>query len=174
MSTLFDTPGADGPTSQSFVVNGWTLCAHPLFLSQFAELTLQVEELQRKHPVDFQKKNASKRLAAIAQLIFEVVPQDPTRAEYRQGNTLGPEHKHWFRVKFFQQCRLFFRYHEASQIILYAWVNDESTKRAYGSSSDAYHVFRKMLAAGHPPDKWEQLIVESSPLGSVVNTQGDF
>ena len=67
-----------------------------------------MEVLRQKDAVNFDKKNATKRLAAIAKLAFEVIPQDPARAEYRQGNTLGEEHKHWFRAKFFQQYRLFF------------------------------------------------------------------
>jgi toxin YhaV len=165
--------GVEGPRArvadnepQSIEVNGWTLCAHPLFLSQVQTLTMQVAELRRRSSVGIEKKNAAKRLAAITKLIFEVIPQDPTRPEYRQGNTLGPEHKHWFRAKFFQQYRLFFRYHESSKIIVYAWVNDESTKRAYESNSDAYRVFQKMLVTGHPPDSWEQLIVESQSLRS--------
>jgi toxin YhaV len=70
--------------------------------------------------------------------VFEAIPQDPTRAEYRQGDTLGEEHKHWCRAKFFQQYRLFFRYDFASRVIIFAWVNDDDSKRAYGSSDDAY------------------------------------
>src|SRR3989338_6070230 len=113
------------------VVNGWTLFTYPLFLDQLEALIQQVEGIRQKDPVGFTKKNATKRLAAIAKLAFEVIPQDPARPEYRQGNTLGEDHKHWFRAKFFQQYRLFFRYHAPSQVIVYAWVNDEDTKRAY-------------------------------------------
>ncbi|MFF7062135.1 type II toxin-antitoxin system YhaV family toxin [Pseudomonas sp. NPDC008258] len=83
-----------------------------------------------------------------------------TKVEYRQGATLSVDHKHWFRAKFFQQYRLFFRYHTASRIIVLAWVNDDSTKRAYDSSEDAYKVFQKMLLTGHPPDDWDQLLRE--------------
>ena len=43
-----------------------------------------------------------------------------------------------------------------------AWVNDETTKRAYESNEDAYRVFRKMLENGHPPDDWSQLLSEAS------------
>lgn len=143
------------------VVNGWALFAHPIFLDQLEALTAQVEALERKDPVGYVKKNATKRLAAIAKLAFEVIPQDPTRPEYRQGNTLGDEHKHWFRAKFFQQYRLFFRYHARGRVIVYAWVNDEDTKRAYDSADDAYRVFRRMLESGHPPDDWDQLLVEA-------------
>jgi toxin YhaV len=117
--------------------------------------------LKQKNPASYQNKNVSKRLAAILKLTNEVIPQDPTLAIYRQGNTLGEHHKHWLRAKFFQQYRLFFRYHEASKIILYAWVNDEDTKRAYESKDDAYRVFSKMLRQGHPPDDWELLVREA-------------
>ena len=140
------------------LINGWAVFAHPLFMDQLEALTLQVEGLKYKDPSGFTGKNATKRLAAIAKLAFEVIPQDPARAEYRQGNTLGEDHKHWFRARFFQQYRLFFRYHTPSKVIVYAWVNDEDTKRAYQSSDDAYRVFRKMLESGHPPDDWGQLL----------------
>ncbi len=39
--------------------------------------------------------------------------------------------------------------------------NDEKTKRAYNSKTDAYRTFKKMLNKGHPPDNWEQLILEA-------------
>ena len=147
------------------VVNGWTIFAHPLFLAQIEALTRQVEALKQKDPTGYTKKNASKRLAAIAKLAFEVIPQDPSRAEYRQGSTLSDDHKHWFRARFFQQYRLFFRYHAPSKVIVYAWVNDEGTKRAYESSGDAYRVFRKMLESGHPPDDSNQLLIEARTEG---------
>ena len=146
------------------VVNGWTLFAHPLFLDQLEALVKQVNALRQKDPLGYVSKNASKRLAAIAKLTFEVIPQEPGRAEYRQGNTLGEEHKHWFRAKFFQQYRLFFRYHMESRIIVYAWVNDEATKRAYESGDDAYRVFRKMLENGYLPDDWQALLGQAHGL----------
>lgn len=143
------------------VVNGWTVFAHPVFLEQLASLIRQVEALKQKDPAGYGKKNAAKRLAAVTKLAFDVIPQDPTKAEYRQGRTLGEDHTHWFRAKFFQQYRLFFRYHAPSKVIVLAWVNDEETKRAYESSDDAYRVFRKMLDNGQPPDNWEQLLKEA-------------
>ncbi len=130
------------------VIHGWTIFAHPLFLAQIEALAQQVEAFKQKDLAGYVKKNASKRLAAITKLAFDVIPQDPARPEYRQGGTLGDDHKHWFRAKFFQQYRLFFRYHAPSKVIVFAWVNDEDTKRAYEGSDDAYRVFRKMLTSG--------------------------
>ena len=150
------------------LVNGWRLFAHPLFLTQVQALAQQVETLQRKDPEGYANKNASKRLSAINKLAFDIIPQDPTRPEYRQGHTLGGAHKHWFRAKFFQQYRLFFRYHAASKVIVFAWVNDGQTKRAFESGDDAYRVFRKMLESGHPPDDWGQLLHESVSMNSAT------
>jgi len=31
--------------------------------------------------------------------MLEVVPSDPARDEYRQGNTMGPAYRHWRRAK---------------------------------------------------------------------------
>ncbi len=161
--------------NKRLVINGWHIFVHPLFLNQVEELLEKVEHLRQKYPKDYQSKNATKRLAAIAKLAFQDIPQDPTRSEYRQGNTLGDDYKHWFRAKFFQQYRLFFRYHQQSKIIIFAWVNDETSKRAYESNTDAYRVFKKMLENGNPPDHWDNLLKESkgeiSHLEKVIKTE---
>lgn len=151
---------AEAPASLA-VVHGWTLFAHPVFTEQWDALLVEVERLHKTDPVGYAKKNATKRLAAIQRLVFDIIPQDPTRAEYRQGATLGDEHKHWFRAKFFQQYRLFFRYDLASRVIVFAWVNDDDSKRAYDSAHDAYRTFSRMLKAGRPPDEWAALLHEA-------------
>jgi toxin YhaV len=140
------------------VVNGWTLFAHPLFLDQVAELAEKVAALKAANLAGYRSKNATKRLAAITKLIFEEIPSDPADPKFRQGNTLGDEHRHWFRAKFFQQYRLFFRFHAESRIIIFAWVNDDTTLRAYDSRTDAYRVFKGMLEDGNPPGDWKALL----------------
>jgi toxin YhaV len=126
-------------------------CRPPTCESNPQSLTAEVEALKRKDPAGFGKKNATRRLTATAKLTFKVIPQDPTRRGYRQGNTLGDEHKHWFRARFFQQYRLFFRFHAQAKVIVFAWVKDENRKRAYESADDAYRVLRRMLDGGGPP-----------------------
>ncbi|GLS99723.1 hypothetical protein GCM10007897_11060 [Sphingobium jiangsuense] len=140
-------------------VNEWELFAHPLFLDQIEKLTAAVERARTKDPRNWRKSANAKLLAALRQLVFEIIPQDPTRAEYRQGGTLGDDRKHWFRAKFGAgRFRLFFRYSTSAKIIVFAWVNDGNTLRTYGSKSDAYAVFRKMLDKGNPPDDWAALL----------------
>ena len=143
------------------VVNGWTLFAHPSFLDQAAELAEKVAALKAANPGGYRSKNATKRLAAITKLIFEEIPSDPADPKFRQGNTLGDEHRHWFRAKFFQQYRLFFRFHAESRIIIFAWVNDDTTLRAYDSRTDAYRVFKGMLDDGNPPGDWKALLASA-------------
>jgi len=147
--TQVDTP---------LVVNGWSLFAHPLFLDQAEALISKVEALKARNAKTDKHKNSTKRLAAIAKLALEIIPANPGRPEYRQGDASGADRRHWFRAKFFQQYRLFFRFHATQRIIVFAWVNDEDSKRAFESSVDAYRVFRKMLGGGHSPDDWETLL----------------
>jgi toxin YhaV len=146
---------------KSLKANGWTLLFHPLFEAQLDELTQKVGALQDKIGEEYTKHNDTKRLAAIYRLATEIIPTDPSDPKFRQGNTLGSDHRHWYRAKFFQQYRLFFRFDQAAKIIIYVWVNDDRTKRAYGSKTDAYRVFKKMLDSGNPPASWADLLAAS-------------
>lgn len=146
---------------ENTIINGWTLFAHDQFLTQFEALLLEVDQLRQQEPEQYQTKNPTKRLEAIVKLAFDIIPQDPTRDIYRQDKTLGPENKHWFRAKFYQQYRLFFRYHLERKLIVFGWVNDPQTKRAYDSKRDAYRVFKRMIESGNPPNDWDELLREA-------------
>ena len=123
-------------------VNGWTLYAHPLFLGQLERLTGAVDRAAARDPAGYRKSADAKLLAALRKLMFEVVPVDPARPEFRQGRTLGSDRKHWFRAKFGSgRFRLFFRYSTVARIIIFAWVNDSNSLRTYGAKTDAYAVF---------------------------------
>ena len=93
--------------------------------------------------------------------MLEVIPQDPSRDEYRQGGTLGPRYRHWRRARIGRRFRLFFRYDTRAKVIVYAWVNDRSTLRSSGSKADPYTAFARMLARRNPPDDWASLTTAS-------------
>jgi toxin YhaV len=140
-------------------VNGWQLYAHPLFLDQIERLIESVREERSKNPFGYQGTPSAKLLAALRMVVFERVPQDPADPRYRQGDSLGEDNKHWFRDKFGAgRFRVFFRYDSRAKIIIYAWVNDEESKRTYGAKTDAYAVFASMLKSGNPPNDWPQLL----------------
>ncbi len=86
--------------------------------------------------------------------------QNPAPPEYRLGGASGASRCHWFRAKFFQQYRLFFRFHAASRLIIYGWVSDESCQRGCESTADAYKVFQQRIGNGSPPDDWNALIAQ--------------
>jgi toxin YhaV len=140
------------------VVNGWTLLFHDAIIGQLRNLAEAAERAQRADPQGYRGNANVKLLAALSKLIFEVIPTDPGRPEYRLGNTLGATYRHWFRAKFFNRFRLFFRYDSRARIIVYAWVNDERTLRQRGARSDPYEVFHHMLASGNPPNDWAALV----------------
>lgn len=146
----------------AFVINGWKIYAHPLFLAQLEAYQANYLATRQKHPTQWEKKTATKLYAALLKTAFAVIPADPMKEEFRQGSTLGTGNKHWFRATFLQQFRLFFRYSEDKKAIVLAGVNDDETKRACGAKTDAYVVFKKMLEAGDPPGSWDALIKASA------------
>ncbi len=151
-------------SDETIKINGWTIYAHPLLLAQLEKLTAAVEQGKVKDPQGWDRTANAKVLAAVRSLMFGTVPSDPARPEYRQGGTLGAARKHWFRAKFGNgRFRLFFRYDSRSKVIIFAWVNDESTLRTYDSKTDAYAVFKGMLDKGDPPDDWAALLQAASP-----------
>lgn len=143
--------------------HGWMLHAHPLFLNQVERLLAAVERAKRSNPDVWQSKLDTRLLAAIRMLILDRIPRDPLAPEFRQGNTLGREHRHWFRAKFAgNRFRLFFRADSQARVIVYAWVNDRDTLRKAGAGTDPYAVFGRMLASGNPPDDWSALLAAAA------------
>lgn len=134
--------------------HGWTLLFHDCLVEQIDRLVAAAGPISEAEPLS---ANA-KLLQALRHAMFEVVPSDPGADAFRQGNTLGKEHRHWRRIKIGQRFRLFFRYDARTRIIVYAWVNDEKTLRSRGARNDAYAVFQKMLDRGNPPDSWDALV----------------
>lgn len=141
--------------------NGWNLLFHDCLIEQLRKLEAAASRAKTKDPVGFESNANVKLFNALSMLILEVVPSDPNRDEYRQGNTMGPAFRHWRRAKVGRRFRLFFRFDSKAKIIIFAWVNDEHTLRSSGAKTDPYMVFKKMLTSGHPPDEWEALLSAS-------------
>ncbi|MFO7787916.1 MAG: type II toxin-antitoxin system YhaV family toxin [Halospina sp.] len=141
--------------------HGWVLLFHDCIVEQLQKLSAAVDRARRSDPDGFEQNANVKLFRALSRQMLEAVPGDPGRDEYRQGNTLGPAHRHWRRARIGRRFRLFFRYDSRAKIIIYAWVNDERTLRAVGSQSDPYAVFSRMLAQGNPPEDWQSLLEAS-------------
>ncbi len=143
---------------------GWQLFAHPLFHDQLQRLTKRVEKVAAEQPTEYRSHPSAKLLATIRRCILETIPDDPNAPEFRLGNTLGADNRHWFRAKFHQRYRLFFRFSSTHRIIIYTWVNDESSLRKAGSKTDAYAHFKAMLESGNLPNSFDDLLKRSRPL----------
>ena len=141
--------------------HGWTLLFHDCHIDQLRKLHRATQRAQRSDPKGYASNANVKLFRALSRLMLEIIPQDPSRGEYRQGSALGPRYRHWRRAKIGRRFRLFFRYDERAKVIVYAWVNDQSTLRSSGSRSDPYTVFAGMLARGYPPDDWTSLTTAS-------------
>jgi toxin YhaV len=141
--------------------HGWNLLFHECLIEQLQKLETAASRAQAQDPEGSSSNANVKLFDALTTLILEVVPSDPNRDEYRQGNTMGPAFRHWRRVKIGRRFRLFFRFDSKTRIIIFAWVNDEHTLRSSGAKTDPYIVFQKMLKSGHPPDDWDALLAAS-------------
>lgn len=141
--------------------SGWKLYRASAFAAAFEALQAEVESLAAQRPDAYRAHPKTKLLGRICALILDEIPRDPNAPVYALGNTLGPAHRHWRRAKFLQRFRLFFRFDSASRIIVYVWVNNETTLRKAGSRSDPYAVFAQRLEAGDPPDDWNELLTRA-------------
>lgn len=148
----------------SVQVHGWTLLFHDALIGQLTTLSAKAERAIKADAVTAAQKPAVKLLAAIADHIFRIVPENPAHPRFDLGNTLSTDHRGWRRAKFYQRYRLFFRFHSRSRLIVFAWVNDDKGLRAVGSRRDPYAVFQAMLARGHPPTGWADLVATAEDL----------
>jgi toxin YhaV len=141
----------------------WRLLFHPLLVGQLERLIAAAEKETAKRDAGVPEGPNAKLVFALRRLVLQEIPEDPSRPRYRQGGTLGGHLKHWLRAKFGNgRFRLFFRYRQDARLIVFTWVNDSETLRTYGSKTDAYAVFSRMIGTGNPPDDWDALVRAAS------------
>jgi toxin YhaV len=153
----------DSGAGFELTAGSWTLLFHPLFVEQLERLiAAAANEIARRN--EGEPEGANSKLAFhLRRLVLQEIPEDPSRPRYRHGGALGEHLKHWLRAKFGNgRFRLFFRYRQDVRLIVFAWVNDAETLRTYGSKTDAYAVFQRMLGNGNPPDEWDALVRAAS------------
>jgi len=141
--------------------NGWTILRYPGMRAELLALRERVLRARTRDPSGWQANGHAKLLKRLLEIMLAEIPADPASPAFEQGNTIGKDARGWRRAKFLGRFRLFFRFDSRSQVIIYAWVNDEGTLRARGSESDPYTVFRRMLLAGDPPHGWADLLAAS-------------
>ena len=128
--------------------HGWTLLFHDCLIDQLRKLHNAVQRARRSDPTEFASNANVKLFRALSRLMLEVIPQDPSRNKYRQGSTLGWRYRHWRRARIGRRFRLFFRYDAKAKVIIYAWVNDQSTLRLLGQQDRSVQGLRQDARAG--------------------------
>ena len=116
---------------------------HAAFELVLDELISVVAKERERDPENYKKSPQTKLLAAIYRAIKGEIPADPQHASYFQGETEGYSYKHWKRAKPVTTYRLFFKYLQEENIIIYAWLNSEITLSKYRSHMEAYRAFRE-------------------------------
>jgi len=144
--------------------HGWRLFVHPLFQAQLERLAKRVEKLASRDPHGYASHPATRMLATVNHYILDAIPRNPNGPEFRQGNTLGPGNRHWFRAKFHTRYRLFYRFSSEQRVIIYVWVNDESSLRKSGSRTDPHIMFKALLESGEPPNTFAELLRASKQM----------
>src|SRR6266853_1601763 len=149
-------------------MTGWRLVQYVLFENQLNKLTEAVGQLSISQPDIYKEHPKTKLLATIHRYVMESIPLNPNAPEFLQGDTFGPDNRHWFLAKLHHRYRLYFRFSTKDRVIVYDWVNDEFTLRKAGSKTDAYAVFKSMLTAGDPPRTLEALLKRAKEMRGEV------
>jgi toxin YhaV len=153
------------------IINGWRIYLYAAFAQRYDATAAEIRRLRDADPDGYARAKAAKFARVLHDLVVREIPANPASPNYRLGNTLGVDARVWRRAKFFGRFRLSFRYSSEQRTIVYAWLNDESTLRKSGSTSDVYAVFRRLIERGTPPASWDALIAASTP-ATPESTQG--
>jgi toxin YhaV len=144
-----------------FVANGWTVYFHRVFAERYERLLADVAALRRDLPPDEYRQHPTvKLLARVTRAIRETVPANPDAPAYRLKRDLA----RFRRLKGFglpDRYRLFWVFSSKLRVIVFLYLNDESTLRKQDASSDPYEVFKRLLSRGEIgpgfDENWESL-----------------
>ncbi|MHB0871558.1 MAG: type II toxin-antitoxin system YhaV family toxin [Chloroflexota bacterium] len=130
------------------VINGWLVLALPEVERRYLELRRRVLELrQRLVEEEFVQHPTVKPFASLLRLLAGTVPEDPDAPEFRLEGNLGKfrrAKKHGLPPRY----RLFWVFSSRLRVIIFLYLNDETTLRKEGARSDPYRVFQRMIDRG--------------------------
>ena len=140
--------------------HGWNLLFHEGLIEQLQKLQTAAQKAQTQDPQGFESNANVKLFNALAQLMLETVPSDPSRDEYRQGNTMGPAFRHWRRAKLGRRFRLFFRFDSKTRIIIFMAMMEAQTYLAKRQARADLNAFDAVMArtGGEPPREGDRIL----------------
>ncbi|MCX7235171.1 MAG: type II toxin-antitoxin system YhaV family toxin [Burkholderiales bacterium] len=140
--------------------HSWNLLFHDGLIEQLQKLQTAAQKAQTQDPQGFESNANVKLFNALAQLMLETVPSDPSRDEYRQGNTMGPAFRHWRRAKLGRRFRLFFRFDSKTRIIIFMAMMEAQTYLAKRQARADLNAFDAVMArtGGEPPREGDRIL----------------
>ncbi len=140
--------------------HGWNLLFHEGLIEQLQKLQTAAKKAKAQDPQGFESNANLKLFNALAQLMLETVPSDPSRDEYRQGNTMGPAFRHWRRAKLGRRFRLFFRFDSKTRIIIFMAMMEAQTYLAKRQARADLNAFDAVMArtGGEPPREGDRIL----------------
>lgn len=144
-----------------FVANGWTIYFHRVFAERYEQLLSSVTALKGTLPSkEYRQRPTVKLFAKLTRAIRETVPADPDAPEYRLKRDLAK----FRRMKghgLADRYRLFWVFSSRLRVIVFLYLNDESTLRKQDAASDPYEVFKRLLSRGEIgsgfDENWEMI-----------------
>jgi toxin YhaV len=129
-------------------INGWLVLLRPEFAQRYDELRREARRLQdalseqayRTHPT-------VKLAAAVHRLVTQVVPQDPNRPEFQLKGDLA-QYRRAKQHGLPPRYRLFWVFSSSERVIIFLYLNDETTLRKEGDQNDPYEIFARMVRRG--------------------------
>ncbi|MFS8082281.1 MAG: type II toxin-antitoxin system YhaV family toxin [Ginsengibacter sp.] len=145
------------PQSPALVINGWRFLAWPDFHARWTRLVAKASAQRGLQPTGVLSSPEATMLAALIHVMRDVIAREPNETRAKLKRDLSA----WRRVKLLGRFRLFYRFSSQHKLIILTWLNDQSTLRKEGSSTDPYEVFAGMLSRGEIPKTWEALVAGS-------------
>lgn len=108
---------------------GWKLVFHDTIRDQLVRLYAAFSMTDHLKKEDRELDPNVQLLGALSQLMFKTIPEDPTLSEYSRGVPTSGEWQFWRRVKFGERFTLYFRFHTAPNLIIYALITDSEQKK---------------------------------------------
>ena len=140
--------------------HGWNLLFHDGLIEQLQKLQTAAQKAKAQDPQGFESNANVKLFNALAQLMLETVPSDPSRDEYRQGNTMDPAFRHWRQAKLGRRFRLFFRFDSKTRIIIFMAMMEAQTYLAKRQARADLTAFDAVMArtGGEPPREGDRIL----------------
>lgn len=129
-------------------INGWLVLYGPEFARTYERLRAEVRKLKNELPPDVYPRHATVKLFAhVRRFVRDIAPANPNAtdfmlegdlARFRRGKGYGIPDRY----------RIIWVFSSTRRVIIFLYLNDESTLRKAGAATDPYEVFRHLLRQG--------------------------